>query len=135
MVRAYLDIQSLRMAGRMTFEVDVDPGVEAVPMPPLLLQPLVENAVLHGIEPSATGGRVVVRAERFAGVVQVRVTDDGVGLDPDTAGHGVGIANVRERLHATFGEGGRLALSENPGGGVSVELRFPAAPTVPAEVH
>ena len=134
-VRSYLDIQSLRMAGRMTFEVDVDPGLEAVRMPPLLLQPLVENAVLHGIEPSAAGGRVVVRAERSDGVVQVRVTDDGVGLDPDTAGHGVGIANVRERLRATFGEGGRLALSETPGGGVSAELRFPAAPAVAAEVH
>ena len=134
-VRAYLDIQSLRMAGRMTFELNVDPGLEAVRMPPLLLQPLVENAVLHGIEPSAAGGRVVVHAERSAGVVQVRVTDDGVGLDPDTAPHGVGIANVRERLQATFGEGGRLALSENPGGGVSAELQFPAAPAVATEVH
>ena len=125
-VRAYLDIQSLRMAGRMTCEVDVDPGLELVRMPPLLLQPLVENAVLHGIEPSPTGGRVVVRAQRSAGAVRIRVTDDGVGLDPDTAGNGVGIANVRERLQATFGERGRLALAETPGGGVSAELRFPA---------
>ena len=97
-VRAYLDIQSLRMAGRMTFEVDVEPGLEAAPMPPLLLQPLVENAVLHGIEPSPAGGRVVVRAERSRGVVRIRVTDDGIGLDPDTAGQGVGLASVRERL-------------------------------------
>ena len=125
-VRAYLDIQSLRMAGRMTYEVDVDPGLEAVRMPPLLLQPLVENAVLHGIEPSAAGGRVVVRAERSAGVVRIGVTDDGVGLDPDTAGDGVGIANVRERLQAAFGARGRLALAETPGGGVSAELLFPA---------
>ncbi len=133
-VRAYLDIQSLRMAGRMTFEVDVDPGLEAVPMPPLLLQPLVENAVLHGIEPSPAGGRVEVRAERFRGVVRIRVTDDGIGLDPDTAGQGVGLASVRERLQATFGEGGRLALEETPGGGVSAELRFPAAPAAAVEV-
>ena len=130
-VRAYLDIQSLRMAGRMTYDVDVNPGLEVLRMPPLLLQPLVENAVLHGIEPSAAGGRVVVRAERSAGVVRVRVTDDGVGFDPDTAGDGVGIANVRERLQATFGERGRLALTETPGGGVSAELRFPAL--LPAE--
>ena len=134
-VRSYLDIQSLRMAGRMTFEVDVEHGLEAVAMPPLLLQPLVENAVLHGIEPSAAGGRVVVRAERSHGVVRIRVTDDGIGLDPDAAGQGVGIANVRERLQAAFGEGGRLALSETPGGGVSAELRFPAARAVAAEVH
>ena len=133
-VRSYLDIQSLRMAGRMTFEVDVDPGLEAVPMPPLLLQPLVENAVLHGIERSPAGGRVVVRADRSRGVVRIRVTDDGIGLDPDTAGEGVGLASVRERLQATFGEGGRLALEETPGGGVSAELRFPAAPVAAAEV-
>ena len=132
-VRAYLDIQALRMAGRMTWEVDVEPGLEAVRVPPLLLQPLVENAVLHGIEPSAAGGRVVVRAERSDGVVRVGVTDDGVGLDPDTAGHGVGIANVRERLQATFGARGKLALAETPGGGVSAELRFPAP--FPAEAE
>ena len=132
-VRAYLDIQSLRMAGRMTYEVDVDPGLEVVRMPPLLLQSLVENAVLHGIEPSAAGGRVVVRAKRSGGVVRVGVTDDGVGLDPEAAGHGIGIANVRERLRAAFGERGRLALTETPGGGVSAELRFPAP--LPAEAE
>ena len=119
----------------MTFELDVEPGLDAEPMPPLLLQPLVENAVLHGIEPSPAGGRVVVRAERSRGVVRIRVTDDGIGLDPDTAGQGVGLASVRERLQATFGEGGRLALEETPGGGVSAELRFPAAPAPAAEVH
>ena len=134
-VRAYLDIQALRMAGRMTYEVDVDPGLEVVRVPPLLLQPLVENAVLHGIEPAAAGGRVVVRAERSAGVVRVGVTDNGVGLDPDTAGDGVGIANVRERLQATFGARGRLALTETPGGGVSAELRFPALLPVDAEAR
>ena len=134
-VRAYLDIQALRMAGRMTYEVDVEPGLEAVRVPPLLLQPLVENAVLHGIEPSAAGGRVTVRAERSDGVVRVGVTDDGVGLDPDTAGHGVGIANVRERLQATFGARGKLALTETPGGGVSAELRFPAPLPTGAEAR
>ena len=135
LVRAYLDIQSLRMAGRMTYEVEVEPGLETVRMPPLLLQPLVENAVLHGIEPSAAGGCVVVRAERSDGAVQVRVTDDGVGLDPDTAGHGVGIANVRERLQAAFGERGCLVISEPPGGGLSAELSFPAAPAAAVEVR
>ena len=134
-VRAYLDIQALRMAGRMTYEVDVDPGLEVVRMPPLLLQPLVENAVLHGIEPSAAGGRVVVRAERSDGVVLVGVTDDGVGLDPDTARPGVGISNVRERLRGAFGERGRLALAETPGGGVSAELRFPALLPADAEAR
>ena len=126
-VRAYLEIQAVRMAGRMSYEVEARPGLETVRMPPLLVQPLVENAVLHGIEPSAAGGRVTVRAERSGREVRIRVADDGVGLNPDTARQGVGLANVRERLRATFGERGRLVLSETPGGGVSADLRIPAA--------
>ena len=63
------------------------------------------------------------------------MTDDGVGLDPDTAGDGVGIANVRERLRATFGARGRLALAETPGGGVSAELRFPVVLPAAAEAR
>ena len=115
------------MAGRMTFDVDVDPGLESVALPPLLVQPLVENAVLHGIEPSATGGHVAVRAERRGGSVRIRVVDDGVGLDPDSAGHGVGIASVRERLRTTFGDRGRLTLTEPAGSGVSAYLQIPVA--------
>ena len=134
-VRAYLDIQALRMAGRMTYEVDVNPGLEVLRMPPLLVQPLVENAVLHGIEPSAVGGCITVRAERSIQEIRIRVADDGVGFDPDTAGDGLGIANVRERLQATFGERGRLALTETPGGGVSAELRFPALLPVEQETR
>lgn len=124
-VRKYLDVQALRMDGRLTYEVQVEPGLGMVRAPPFLLQPLVENAVLHGIEPSATGGRVEVRATRLAGAVLVRVTDDGVGLDPDTAGRGGGIVNVRERLQATFGPRGQLFVTDAPGGGVSVNLRIP----------
>ena len=133
LVRAWLDVQALRMAGRLTYEVRADAGAGTVPAPPLLVQPLVENAVLHGIEPSAAGGRVEVRATRSAGAVRVLVTDDGVGLNPDTAGSGVGIANVRERLQAAFGPRGRLLVTERPGGGVSVELRIPLAPAADAE--
>ena len=133
LVRAYLDVQALRMAGRLTYEVRADAGAGTAPAPPLLVQPLVENAVLHGIEPSAAGGRVEVRATRSAGGVRVLVTDDGVGLHPDTAGRGTGIANVRERLQAAFGPRGRLLVTETPGGGVRVELRIPLPPAADAE--
>ena len=132
-VRTYLDVQALRMDGRLAYEVRAEPGLERVRLPPLLVQPLVENAVRHGIEPSAAGGRVEVRATRSAGAVRVRVTDDGVGLRPDAAGSGVGIANVRERLAATFGRRGRLVVTENPGGGVRADLRIPLAPAADAE--
>ena len=124
-VRAYLDIQALRMAGRMTYDVQVDPGLESAPMPPLLVQPLVENAVRHGIEPSAAGGRVVVRAEATGETVRIRVTDNGVGSHAESAGRAGGMAHVRERLHAMFGERGRLVLTAMPGGGNRVDLRIP----------
>ena len=126
-VRTYLDVQALRMAGRMTYQVSAEHGLERVSIPPLLVQPLVENAVLHGIEPSAGGGRVTVRAERVAGFVRLRVTDNGVGLDAGRVGSGFGMANVRERLRAAFGERSRLVLEETPEGGVSAELWIPAA--------
>lgn len=132
-VRAYLDVQAQRMGGRMTYAIEVEPGLEAAPMPPLLVQPLVENAVLHGIEPSASGGRVRVCAERSAGAVRIRVTDDGVGMHPDTAGHGMGLANVRERLRASYGGRGTLTLLEQPGGGVSADLRIPLTAAGSAE--
>ena len=124
-VRAYLDIQLLRMGGRMTYGVEVEPGLEAVRMPPLLVQPLVKNAVLHGIEPSPTGGHVVVRAERAASAVRICVTDNGVGLNHATAGHAVGIASVQERLRSSFGAAGTVALFETPGGGVSAVIQIP----------
>ena len=124
-VRAYLEIQALRMAGRMTYDVQVDPGLEAVSLPPHLVQPLVENAVRHGIEPSAAGGRIVVRAEGAGDSLRIRVTDNGGGLRQGAAGRAVGLAAVRERLHAIFGERGRLVLTEMPGGGRRVDLRIP----------
>ena len=132
LVRAYLDIQTLRMDGRMTYDVRVDPEIERLPLPPLLVQPLVENAVLHGIEPAVGGGRVEVRAERTGETVRIRITDDGTGFGPDGAsGAGECIANVRERLHALFGARGRLALVESPGGGIRAELHVPAPATEP----
>ena len=129
LVRAYLDLQALRMDGRMTWDVRAAPELEGLRLPPLLVQPLVENAVLHGVEPAVGGGRVEVHAERAAGgAVRIRVLDDGAGLDPDrAAGAGECIANVRDRLRALFEDRGRLALTELPGGGVSAEIVLPAA--------
>ena len=132
-LHAYLEIQAQRMEGRMTYDIEVEPGLETVRMPPLLVQPLVENAVLHGIEPSASGGRVRVHAQRSDGALRIRVTDDGVGMNPDTAGHGVGIANVRQRLRTSFGTRGTLMLFVKPGEGVSAELRIPVTAAGNAE--
>ena len=127
LVRAYLEIQAQRMDGRLEHNVSATPEVGRVRLPPLLVQPLVENAILHGVEPSVEGGAVLVSAEKVADQVEIKVQDDGVGLDKDNSeAAGECIANVRERLRSVYGDEGSLALTESSGGGVCVVIRIPA---------
>ena len=100
-------------------------------VPHLLLQPLVENAIRHGIAPRAAGGRVDVRARRVGPAVEVVVRDDGPGAgngDPDASRPGVGLANTRARLARLYGAGGTLEVSDAAGGGVEVRVRLPYRP-------
>ncbi|MGI4901801.1 MAG: sensor histidine kinase, partial [Janthinobacterium lividum] len=133
LVQALLSIAVLRLGPRLDFEIEVPAGLHSVALPPLLLQPLVENALLHGIEPSIDGGtiRVVARAERTR--LSLRVEDSGVGLTPphnvDGAAsalhHGVGLANVRARLTSLYGDAATLEVCANQQGGVTAELLLP----------
>src|SRR5262245_63125941 len=97
LVRAYLDILVIRMGPRLHYSIDVPADLRNHPLPPLLIQPLVENAIKHGLEPKVQGGsvKVSVRAEPAALVVEV--IDDGLGFAPATSS-GLGLANLRERL-------------------------------------
>ncbi|MCX8003585.1 MAG: histidine kinase [Burkholderiaceae bacterium] len=126
LVRAYLEIMEMRMGGRLRFSIDADAPLRAHPVPPLLLQPLVENAIRHGLEPKAAPGQVRIRARASADGVDLAVEDDGVGFDATTAGDGVGLANLRERLRALYGEAARLTIEEaRPG--TRVRLHLPLA--------
>lgn len=124
LVRAYLEIQALRMSGRLEYAVNAAPGIADLRLPPLLLQPLVENAVLHGIEPKVDGGRIDVSAELSGGEVAILVRDDGIGMDSERTGECV--ENVRSRLRGLFGEQASLAIAETPGGGTSASVTIPA---------
>ena len=127
LVRAYLEIQAQRMDGRLQHSVTASEEVAGLRLPPLLVQPLVENAILHGVEPSVKGGTVLVSAELVANQVEIKIQDDGVGLDGDDSGAaGECIANIRERLRSVYGENASLALTESVGGGVCVLIRIPA---------
>lgn len=126
LVRTLLAIAAIRLGPRLRYSVTADQDLDGVPLPPLLLQPLVENALRHGIEPSVQGGEIHVHCTRRDGMLHLRVEDSGVGMLP-TAADGVGLSNVRARLSNLYGERARLALYANRPSGVIAELAIPLA--------
>lgn len=124
LLRALLGIAALRLGERLRFTIDVPTELESAMLPPLLVQPLVENALRHGIEPSVSGGEIRIEALAREGRLTLRVIDSGVGLDR-TAPEGVGLANVRSRLESLYGERGRIALYRREPCGVVAELSMP----------
>lgn len=124
MIEAYLHIQKIRMDERLNYEIDVPDNIRQYSFPPMLLQPLVENAVKHGLEPKEEGGEIVIRATLQDHLLIIKVMDTGLGFsDFDKAG--VGIANVRKRLGLLFGEKGRLIMEENKSYGVCATMEVP----------
>ncbi len=115
--QAYLQLLAIRMEGRLRFAVDVPEALRREPFAPMLLQPLVENAINHGLEPAIDGGTVTIRAWTTDTELCIQVADDGEGLPPDTdtprrsAGTGVALANIRERLAALYGPAAQLRLA------------------------
>lgn len=134
LVQAYLGVLGLRMEERLQHTVDVPAELQALPVPALLIQPLVENAIHHGLEPKVEGGRVSVAARAQGGLLVITVTDNGLGraagATPAHRGSGTALANIRERLHQAFGEQGRLDLIDPPEGGFQARLQLPL-PTRP----
>lgn len=136
-VRAYLEIQRVRMGGRLRYHIDVDPGCESLSLPPLLLQPLVENAVVHGVEPQEGPGEVRVVVARSGTGLAITVTDSGPGLQglEDDGGEllsgshgGTGIANVLGRLEALYHGQATLRFERRPPHGVTAVLTLPEDP-------
>lgn len=125
-LRAYLDILAQRMGDRLRWTLDVPAGLLERGFPPMLLQPLVENAVTHGIEPKIGGGEVRVEGRLENGRLRLVVSDSGVGLRGANAGTGLGLENVRQRLRALYGEAARLDVRENGGSGVTAVIEVPA---------
>lgn len=125
-IRAYLAIMARRMGERLSWNIDAEPALLETRLPPLLLQPLAENAIRYGLEPKVAGGRLDIVCRRAADQLEIAVRDDGLGLaNNGTGGNGIGLANLRARLKARYGGKAMLALSANPGGGVSATLTIP----------
>lgn len=130
LLRHYLELIKIRMGDRLQFAFDVDPTLGPAPMAPMLLQPLVENAIKHGLEPKVEGGRVDVRIarERADGGEQMRLTvrDNGLGFGEhaDSAGTGVGLANLRERLNVLYDGRATLTVADAQPG-TEIVIRVP----------
>jgi signal transduction histidine kinase len=118
LAQCYLELLQARMEDRLQFSISADEATRALPLPPLLLQPLVENAVVHGLEPSIDGGTVFVSARRQGTQLVLEVQDNGMGLDAparpgrrSAAGHGMALANIRQRLLTRYGSAATLEVS------------------------
>jgi signal transduction histidine kinase len=127
----YLEIQQVRFADRLQVEYAVASGTESALVPNLLLQPLVENAIKHGISPRAASGRIAIAARKANGALTLEVSDNGTGSSNGApAGEGVGLRNSRERLRSLYGDAYRFDAAPQPGGGyrVLIELPFHTTP-------
>ena len=124
----YLDIQRLRFGDRLTVTLDIDPAARRLMVPRLILQPIVENSIKHGISERREAERIVIAAERRDDGLHLRVRDDGPGFRDagGPTGTGVGLANTRERLRMHYGEAARLEVRDAPDGGAVVEIVIPA---------
>jgi hypothetical protein len=128
LLRDYLELLSIRMGARLAFRLELPSELAQTQVPPMLLQPLVENAVKHGLEPKVEGGEVAVSARRESGRIVLEVADSGLGFAAAaTSGTNVGLAHVRERLAAIYGAAASLVIAENAKGGVSVTLHLPSS--------
>jgi two-component sensor histidine kinase len=124
----YLEIQRIRFGDRLSLELDIPDGVDGALIPTLMLQPLLENAVEHGVKRTRNGARVRLRAERLGDRLRLEIADNGPG--PTRSHDGVGLANTRARLAGLYGEAHRFELKAVETGGtvVTIELPFRAAP-------
>jgi hypothetical protein len=125
-IRPYLEILKVRMDDRLTTTLDVPEGLQSAEFPPMMIQTLVENAIKHGLEPKAEGGHLSVRAQVVHGQLEVSVADTGLGFGrAATAGTGVGLSNVRERLQLLYGGQAILKLTENQPTGTVATITVP----------
>ncbi len=136
----YLGIEVVRFgAEKLRVVKEFEPGTLELPVPSMLLQPLVENSIKHGLEPRISGGTITLRSRIESGNLIIEVEDDGVGIAPERVlktgvltyqGNGIGMRNVRERLDVLYGATARFDITSRPGRGTRVTLQMPAGAAV-----
>ncbi len=115
------------MGSRLAWSIDVAPGLEVLAVPPMLLQPIVENAIKHGLEPKIAGGRVDITARRNGGALELTVADTGLGVSAmrDERSTGLGLPNLRARLTALYDTAAALVVADNEPSGTRVTISIP----------
>jgi sensor histidine kinase YesM len=124
----YLALMGIRMGNRLQTQLSLPAELQALGVPPLLLQPLVENSIKHGLEPKVGGGCIEVTARQDGAMLVLEVRDSGIGLDEEAApagGDQFGLQQVRERLRTLYGARATLTLQAAPDGGTLASIRLP----------
>jgi two-component system, LytTR family, sensor kinase len=128
LINLYLDIQRVRFQERLTVEMGLLPATLNALVPSLLLQPLVENAVRHGVSKSSAPVRITLKSRLRDSLLEIQVCDDGPGVLEESSGNGVGLSNTRARLEQLYGERQSLRLDGLRGGGTIVTVVLPYRP-------
>ena len=136
MSAAYLDVLAVRMGPRLRYGIEIADECRALAIAPMLLQPVIENAVAHGLEPKVDGGEIMIRATASDAGICIEISDTGIGLTdaPAKPGGGVGLSNLRARLRSIYGAGAQVQLLENQPGGITVRLLLPIRETLPSTI-
>jgi two-component system LytT family sensor kinase len=129
----YLSIEVVRFGDKLAFRKDVEPATLDMQLPSMLLQPLIENCIKHGLASKVEGGSITLRARRVEERLHLLIADDGVGIPEAEMAtlfdRGIGVSNVNERLKVLFGTDYRLSIDSKPGQGTRIEIEVPELQT------
>jgi len=132
-IEDYLSIEVMRFGDKLHFQREIDPGTLDMLVPSMLLQPLVENCIKHGLSSKVEGGTIRLRTRRAESRLHLMVEDDGVGIAEAKLAtlleHGIGVSNVNERLKVLFGNDYRMYIDSHPGRGTRIEIEVPELQT------
>lgn len=129
-LQSYLDIQQTRFRDRLTIQISVDPSLLSASIPSMLLQPLVENSIRHGIAKSAAPGCIRISVSKEEELIKIAIVDNGIGMESDGSGEsdGYGLRNTRARLDQLYGSGHKFRIDSSPGNGCCITLDLPLVP-------
>lgn len=125
LVKNYLDIHRLRMGERLRYDISIPGHLLEYLIPPLLIQPLVENSIKHGLEPKIAGGTIFIAGEVEGDMLRISVVDSGRGITENSGGNGIGLENVRRRIQMLCNGKGRLIIEENAPSGIRAIIEVP----------